>query len=358
MKFFLYPFLFLFFLNLAPVLANAQSASIDAGQNIYYYSSTCSHCVKVKKFFDEYGVVEHYNIIKKEVSQNPTNAKEFYDLAVSQNIPPERMGVPFVYFEGESISGDIDIINFFKLKMGITDETPKINIGRSGGQSNQLTIWAVTVAALADSVNPCAFSVIIFLLLSLIAIGSKKRVLKVGLVYIATVYLVYLAAGLGLLVALQWLSAISKYIMYVAAILALVAGLINIKDFFWYGKGFSLAIPESKKPIIEKYIKQASIPGAIILGFLVALFELPCTGGFYLAILALLATQTTFLTGFAYLIFYNLIFVLPLLVILIAVYKGVKPQHLEAWRTSKRKWLRLVMGLVLVTLGLSLIFLF
>jgi cytochrome c biogenesis protein CcdA len=77
-----------------------------------------------------------------------------------------------------------------------------------------------------------------------------------------------------------------------------------------------------------------------------------------LAILALLAQETTFATGFAYLVFYNVIFVLPLLIILGVVYKGVKPQHLEQWRTAKRKWLRLIMGLVLVALGLSLIFLF
>jgi cytochrome c biogenesis protein CcdA len=59
-----------------------------------------------------------------------------------------------------------------------------------------------------------------------------------------------------------------------------------------------------------------------------------------------------------YLLFYNVVFVAPLFIILAIVYKGVSPQQLESWRTSKRKWLRLIMGLVLVALGLSLIFLF
>jgi cytochrome c biogenesis protein CcdA len=143
-----------------------------------------------------------------------------------------------------------------------------------------------------------------------------------------------------------------------AAALAIIAGLINIKDFFFYGKGFTLAIPEDKKPLLEKYIKHASLPAAVILGFWVALFELPCTGGFYLAILALLAAQATYWQGVAYLVFYNLIFVLPLLIILLAVYKGVKPEQLEKWRQAKRTWMRLVMGLVLIALGLALIFLF
>jgi cytochrome c biogenesis protein CcdA len=214
------------------------------------------------------------------------------------------------------------------------------------------------VAALADSINPCAFSVMIFLMLSLLAIGAKKRMLKVGITYIVTVYIVYLAAGLGLLAAFQWLAVVSKYILWLAAGLAIIAGLINIKDFFWYGQGITLAIPEDKKPLLEKYIKHASLPAAIVLGFLVALFELPCTGGFYLAILALLAQEMTYWSGVAYLLFYNIVFVAPLFIILAIVYKGVSPQQLENWRTAKRKWLRLLMGLVLVVLGLSLIFLF
>ena len=195
-------------------------------------------------------------------------------------------------------------------------------------------------------------------MISLLSVGNKKRALKIGLFYILTVYLVYLSAGLGLLATLQWLSFISRYVMFVAAFLAILAGLINIKDFFWYGKGITLAIPESKKPIIEKYVKYGSIPSAIILGFLVALFELPCTGGFYLAILSLLATQTTFVTGLWYLIFYNLIFILPLALIVLLVYYGWEPKRMEAIRNTNRKWLRLAMGIILIALGLSLIFLF
>lgn len=353
----------IFFIILAsivflPAIALAQYSPIADDENVYYYSATCPHCRNVDSFFKQYGVVEKFNIVKKEVSQSPSNAKEFYDLCMAKNVPPEEMGVPYLHFEGQCLSGDAEIINFFKSKMGLEDASPKPETASSAKSADGLTLSAVFIAALADSINPCAFSVIIFLMLSLLAIGNKKKALKIGLIYIATVYVVYLLAGLGLLAALQSLSAISKYIMYVAAALAIVAGLINIKDFFWYGKGFSLAIPADKKPIIDKYIKYGSAPAAVILGFLVALFELPCTGGFYLAILALLATQTTFWTGFAYLIFYNLIFILPLLIILIIVYKGVSPQKLEQLRTAKRKWLRLVMGLVLVVLGLSMILIF
>ncbi|MFA6227947.1 MAG: cytochrome c biogenesis CcdA family protein [Patescibacteria group bacterium] len=342
-----------------PALALAQYSPVGDNQNIYYYSATCPHCLNVHEFFDQYDILKKYNIIEKEVSQNPKNAKEFYDLCVAKSVPPEDIGVPYLHFEGQCLSGDQPIIDFFKAKLGLMEESQPPNGGPATGKTdNGLTIGAVTVAALADSINPCAFSVMIFLMLSLLAIGAKKRMLKIGITYIITVYIVYLAAGLGLLATFQWLSVISKYILWLAAGLAIIAGLINIKDFFWYGQGITLAIPEDKKPLLEKYIKHASLPAAIVLGFLVALFELPCTGGFYLAILALLAQEMTYWSGVAYLLFYNIVFVAPLFIILAIVYKGVSPQQLENWRTAKRKWLRLLMGLVLVVLGLSLIFLF
>lgn len=347
--------------SISDVLAvtNIQSS------NTYYYSLTCSHCRKVDDFFVTNGIVEKFNITKKEISQNPTNAKEFFDLLQSRGIPPEQMGVPYLDFGSLGYMGDKEIIGLFNdlLDENKIDADNSSNSGEpvsqpSANSMKELTFGAVLIAALADSVNPCAFSVIIFLMISLLAVGNKKRALKIGLVYVLTVYLVYLLAGLGLLSALQWLSFISRYIMYASAFLAILAGLINIKDFFWYGKGITLAIPESKKPLIERYIKYGSIPSAIVLGFLVALFELPCTGGFYLAILSLLAIQTTFIVGLMYLIVYNLIFVLPLLVIVLLVYFGWEPKKMEQFRNSNRKWLRLIMGLVLILLGLSLIFLF
>ncbi len=219
---------------------------------------------------------------------------------------------------------------------------------------SDLTIPAVVGGAAIDSINPCAFAVMIFLLAYLLAVGSKKLFLRVGLVYIATVFIVYFLAGFGLLKALTALS-VADEIYKIAAALLIFVGLINIKDFFWYGKGFTLAIPESKKPLIQKYIRKASIPAAIVLGFLVSAFELPCTGGVYLAILGLLASRETQLQAVPYLLLYNLIFVLPLLIILGLAYFGYSVEKMEEWRTKHRRWLRLVLGLGCVILGVLML---
>ncbi|MBU1146547.1 hypothetical protein KKD80_03305 [Patescibacteria group bacterium] len=207
-----------------------------------------------------------------------------------------------------------------------------------------LTIPALIGGAAIDSINPCAFAVLIFLIGYLLAIGSPKLILRVGLVYIGTVFAVYFLAGLGLLRILTTFG-VAEIIYKIAAVILLFVGLVNVKDFFWYGKGFTLAIPESKKPLIEKYIRKASIPAAIILGFLVSAFELPCTGGVYIAILGLLANRGTQISAVPYLLLYNLIFVLPLFIILGLVYFGISAKQMEEWRTKNRKWLRLVLGL-------------
>ncbi|MBI5072176.1 hypothetical protein HZB93_04845 [Candidatus Falkowbacteria bacterium] len=217
-----------------------------------------------------------------------------------------------------------------------------------------LTIPALIGGAAIDSINPCAFAVMIFLLGYLLALGSPKLILRVGLVYIVTIFVVYFLAGLGLLKALTAFG-VAGIIYKIAAVVLLFVGLVNVKDFFWYGKGFTLAIPESRKPLLQKYIRKASIPAAIVLGFLVSAFELPCTGGVYIAVLGLLANRGTQISAVPYLLLYNLIFVLPLFIILGLVYFGISAKQMEEWRTKNRKWLRLVLGLGSLALGILML---
>lgn len=217
-----------------------------------------------------------------------------------------------------------------------------------------ITIPLIVGSAVVDSINPCAFAVLIFLILYLITVKNKKRMLQIGLIYIFVVFSVYLAAGLGLLTFIQSFT-LTRFFYYFTAVLSVILGLINLKDYFWYGKGISLAIPESQKGRLNKYIKKATLPAAIILGVLVAFFELPCTGGVYLAIISLLASRETWIAAFGYLFFYNIIFVAPLLIVLLVAYKGLYPEKIEKWRQSQKKTMRLAIGLVLITLGVLML---
>ena len=186
------------------------------------------------------------------------------------------------------------------------------------------------------------------------ALGSRKKIMIIGLGYITIVFTTYFLAGLGLFAAIETIG-VGVIFYRIAAAIAIVAGLINIKDFFFYGKGFSLEIPKSRKPMIEKYIRRASLPAALILGFLVSMFELPCTGGVYFGILSMLANDMTRCAAIPYLFLYNFIFVVPLIVIMGLVVKGVSVAKMEKWRKEKRKYIKLIMGLFMILLGIIML---
>ncbi len=213
----------------------------------------------------------------------------------------------------------------------------------------------VISTALVDSINPCAIGVLILMLTTLIALHKNKhKMLLVGLIYILVVYVTYFLAGLGLLYFIQRLN-IAEPLGIAVGVLVIILGIIEIKDFWWYGQGISLHIPASKVSYIKRYIKRMSIPGAIFLGFFVAAVELPCTGGPYLAITTLLAKVGFEPSVVLYLLLYNFIFVLPLLFILLLVYFGFSTARIIKWKTDYRKWMRLVIGLIMVGLGILLI---
>lgn len=213
----------------------------------------------------------------------------------------------------------------------------------------------VITTALIDSVNPCAIGVLVLLVATLLGVSkNKKKMLAIGSIYITAVFLTYFAAGFGLLAVIQKLN-ISTQLSWFVGILVIVLGLIEIKDFWWYGKGISLRISPKRAKQVMKYIKHVSIPGAVVLGMFVAAVELPCTGGPYLAITTLLAKIGLSWDVVGLLAIYNFIFVLPLIVILLGVYFGVHPERIKNWKESNKKWMRLFMGLVMVALGVLLI---
>ncbi len=213
----------------------------------------------------------------------------------------------------------------------------------------------VISTALVDSINPCAIGVLILLMTTLLTLShNKKRMLFIGIIYIMAVYITYFLAGIGLLLFIQRFN-LAEIMGILVGIIIIVLGLIEIKDFWWYGKGFSLSIPYKRSLQIEKMVKKITLPGAIILGVFVAAVELPCTGGPYLAITALLSKIGFNPLVIFYLLIYNFIFVIPLIMLLLLVYFGASIKRLKKWKEKNKKWMRLITGLVLVSLGILLI---
>jgi len=214
------------------------------------------------------------------------------------------------------------------------------------------TLTTVVVTAAIDSINPCAIGVLILMLSVLFAARrSAKRILILGSVYISAVFTVYLLAGLGLTYFFASLPLVlTEYLSIVVGVFIIGAGLIEIKDFFWYGRWISLSIPYDLSKKLDVYASRTTVLGIAFLGAFVSAVELPCTGAPYLAIITLLSQYFDF-TAFLMLVLYNIIFVLPLIIILLLVISGKKLQEIQKWKQASRPYMRLFIGLLLVAMG-------
>jgi len=219
------------------------------------------------------------------------------------------------------------------------------------------TFWLVTSSSFVDAINPCAITVLLFLLSALLFFGDRKKLLRVALSFILGIFLTYLLFGIGFFYVLK----LNQYIFLNPAIfhdimgtLAILIGLLNIKDFFWYGGGgFVMEIPRRWRPKMSMLIAKAtSVPAAFLTGFIVTLFALPCTGGPYVFVLGVLSAQANKLLIIPILLYYNLVLITPLLIILGAVYFGLwEVGKAERWKERNLRLLHLLAGLILVALG-------
>lgn len=212
--------------------------------------------------------------------------------------------------------------------------------------------------ALVDAINPCVIGVLILMLTVLLKSGHKEAVLKNGLTYTAGVYLTYLIGGLTLLSAfnaVRSIAIVSQMLYAVVGGFIIVAGFVEVKDFFWYGKWFSLSIPTFFVKTAEKQAREskASLAAAFGAGVVLTLIELPCTGAPYLAVLTLMSQSGLgYLTALPMLLLYNLVFVLPLVAIILLAYTGFKLEKLDEFRKHERGLARLLIGVALVTVGI------
>lgn len=219
------------------------------------------------------------------------------------------------------------------------------------------TLGLVITSAAIDSINPCAIGVLILMVSVVLGQGGgTKKLLLNGFAYIGAIFATYLIAGLGLVYFFAMIPiVIAEYLSLFVGALVVAAGVLEIKDYFWYGKGFSLQIPTYFANKIHQYsTEKTSLWGVMFLGAFVAAVELPCTGAPYLAIITILRIDFNMM-AFAMMVLYNLIFVAPLIVILLMVAGGHKISDVSKWKEESKGTMRLFMGLLLAALGWILI---
>lgn len=215
----------------------------------------------------------------------------------------------------------------------------------------------ISVAALIDSINPCAFSILLLTIAFLFSIGQiRTNILKIGGSYIAGIFLIYMLIGLGMLQTLHIFNT-PHFMAKIGAGMLIVLGLVNLVNEFFPAFPIKLRIPYLAHRKMAELMEQSSLPAAFLLGGLVGLCEFPCTGGPYLMVLGLLHDQATYLNGLGYLLLYNLIFVLPLVIILLIAGNQRLLEKVQGWQRKEKKIMRFGGGIAMIVLGIA-IFLF
>lgn len=221
----------------------------------------------------------------------------------------------------------------------------------------QFLLPLIAVAALIDSINPCAFSILLLTIAFLFSIGRlRTKILQVGSSYIAGIFIVYVAIGLGILQTLHLFNT-PHFMAKIGASLLIALGAINIVNELFPAFPIKLRIPSIAHAKMAELMEKGSVLTAFLLGGLVGICEFPCTGGPYLMILGLLHDTSSYLFGFGYLLLYNAIFVLPLIIILLIAADKSLLEKVSALQKRESRFMRFGGGIAMVVLGIVIFFL-
>lgn len=372
----------------------------------FFWGKGCTHCAKEKVFLDEMKKkYPNMQIKDYEVWYNKQNAILLSRMAEAYKIKASGVPVTFIgenAFTGfsepskEEIEEAIRICSvnkciapIDKVKPLISETTPvdkgagttfygdkskeiedyecrkKSNIvnipliGKVDTSEMSLPFMTLIIAGL-DSFNPCAFFVLFSLLGLLVYAQSRKKMLIIGSVFVffsGSIYFLFMSAWLNFFLLMGQVAIITK----VAGVISLIIATINIKDFFAFKKGVSLTIPESAKPKLfdrmRKLMKSTSLfsilVGTAVLAVAANSYELLCTAGFPMVFTRILTLNNlSMFSYYMYLVFYNLIYVIPLSIIVIVFTVTLGRKKLTEWQG---RILKLVSGTMMLGLGLVLL---
>jgi len=231
------------------------------------------------------------------------------------------------------IFGFISLLSVFSISFSIADNKSISSMSTIETHSNKsfwerLKFFAVLIpAAIADSINPCEFAILLILLSSILTKHkSYKKMYLAGFLFTLAIFISYFAMWVGLYRALafaEW----TYYLKLIVWLLGVWIWIFNIKDYFWYWKWFVMEVPYSWRPKMHKLVENIVSPWwAFLVWFLISLFLLPCTSWPYLTILWYLASESSALSmwWYIYLAVYNLIFIVPMAIITLIIWTWYK----------------------------------
>jgi hypothetical protein len=365
-------------LSALSLAAHAQKA--DKLVVRFFGSRTCGECQEIKelflaplsKEFPKKLQVENYDLEEEKAFQLLLKLEEAH--AVTQSSPQELF-LPDTFLTGydDIMARGESLIRHYLANPEKWESLKVITLDSSEAASasdvlkqkmDQFSLIGLVTAGLLDGVNPCAIATLIFLV-SFLSLKKRKsgEILIIGLTFTAAVYITYLFMGLGALEIIHrvlrraWIARVFKWGII---LFAMTVAIISFKDAFAFkksgkAKDVTLQLPKPVKILVHKIISQnlsgtQLFAGALIAGFLVTLLEAVCTGQFYIPVLTALASRMD-PKAWMYLLFYNFLFVLPLLIVMILAYHGLKWEKLSALMQKNLPLLKILLGATLVALS-------
>jgi cytochrome c biogenesis protein CcdA/thiol-disulfide isomerase/thioredoxin len=376
----------LILLILMLLFAHAGAQAVEEHQELcihVFMRENCSQCERTLPLLDQ--LEQDYNVTIKKYDVTNETSKELYG-KFKELYGIEYVGFPAAFIGDRYLVGDRAITENLEDEVkrclkegclcplgkirGITpylpkpgeitpEEERKIPISILGfeaemGAGTHILLLGV-ILGIVDGMNPCVIAVFLYLMGVLFGAGERKRILQIGFAFLATFFIIYFFYMLGLINIFNIIFFLRE-VKFIVAVFILAAGLIMVKDFFWLGRWFSLKIPDSAKPTISKLAKRATLPSAVFLAAFSTLVGLPCTTGLVLSYITTMAEIGAGSASTFYLLWYNLFRTAPLLVLIALIYwANLKVERAERWRLKTRKYMRLISGVIMLALGISLL---
>ncbi len=339
----------------------------------FFFSPECNECYKVKHYLFPQLEAE-YNVKLNHKDFDILDEKNFeLLLKVRDYFKNDEDTVPIIVINNHYIAGFDKVYKKFPVivekYVKEKKSTKFLDLSNLDNKTQKISISILPVlyAGLMDGVNPCAFATIIFLISYLSYLKKTKKIILItGIFYTTAVFITYLLIGMGFfesIIKFKYFYKIALIVNIAIALFSFTLAFFSLKDYFLAKKGnykdMVLQLPDKFKLKIHKNIKEKTrgssiIISSIILGIMVSLFELACTGQIYLPTIIYL-TKTESFKGFIYLILYNIMFIIPLVIIFILFYSGVSSKKIADIFQKNVPLIKLLTFILFLLLGLFIL---
>lgn len=374
----------IYFSEFNPVWSEVDTQSRTIIHLYFFWSKKCPHCVKAQPFVEKLDKeLPWIKLHSYELSQNPENILVLEQL--SNMLGVTQISIPAFSFCKDILLGFSDVENTGKYlrdrlvfcrddtskKNNPSDQVSQTNgtqtpspmalplIGILNTDKYSLPVFTLIIASL-DSLNPCAFFVLLFLLSLLVHAHHRRQMFIIGMIFIffsALIYFLFMAAWLNVFILFGKINAITT----AAGTIAVVIAIINIKDYFWFKKGISLSIPESAKPGLFSRMRRilntdnfySMVAATVALAIFANSYELLCTAGFPMVYTRHLTLQSLSTQEYySYLLLYCVIYIVPLTIIVTIFTYTLGARKLNE---NEGRFLKLVSGFMMLGLGFILL---